>query len=296
MGLDRPAPPPDQPTPDRPTETPAPDTPTDPWGVADLTRTQAFESLRAKTEAQDSSAPLADQPRDYWNEVRAFQSAWEKIATRFPARAETVEAEAPARRADESDEQRMALEKISDREPAVSADIKRVETDAGCGGRLLGFDFRLKAPDRLAEKVAERLRREPDRDPERILGTVHDAIRYTFCLPRESYTAGCEEIKGMLESHGYQMYQRKNSWPDPEYKGLNTRWITPDGQRFEIQFHTPESFHAKHDMTHKAYERLRRPGVGPAERQELMDFQKLVSSYIPIPDRAQEISDFTKDT
>ncbi len=126
--------------------------------------------------------------------------------------------------------------------------------------------------------------------------TVHDAIRYTFCLPRESYTAGCEEIKGMLESRGYQMYQCKNSWPDPEYKGLNTRWTTPEGQRFEVQFHTPESFHAKHDMTHQAYERLRRPGVAPAERQELMDFQKIVSSYIPIPDRAQEISDFTKDT
>ncbi len=99
----------------------------------------------------------------------------------------------------------------------------------------------------------------------------------------------------MLEARGYQMYQRKNSWSDPEYKGLNTRWVTPDGQRFEVQFHTPESFHAKHDVTHRAYERLRRPRVDPAERQELMDFQKLVSSCIPIPDRAQEISDFNKD-
>jgi hypothetical protein len=296
VGLDRPAPPPDQPTPDRSADHPAPPPPDDPWNVANLTRAQAFESLRAEAAAQDSSAPLADQPRDYWNEVGAFQSAWEKITERFPTRPETVEAVAPDRRADERDEQRMALEKVSDREPAVSADIKRVETDAGCGGRLLGFDFRLKAADRLTEKVAERLRREPDRDPERILGTIHDAIRYTFCLPQDSYTAGCEEIKGMLESRGYQMYQRKNSWSDSEYKGLNTRWVTPEGQRFEVQFHTPESFHAKHDVTHRAYERLRRPGVDPAERQELMDFQKLVSSYIPVPDRAQEISDFNKDT
>jgi hypothetical protein len=219
-----------------------------------------------------------------------------KITERFPARPANKEAEAPSRSADESAEQRLALEKISNREPDVSADLKRVEADAGSGGRLLGFDFRLKAMDRLAEKVAERIRREPDRDPKRIIGTIHDAIRYTFCLPRESYTAGCEEIKSMLESRGYQMYQRKNSWSDAQYKGLNTRWVTPDGQRFEVQFHTPESFHAKHDMTHQAYERLRQPGVEPAERQELMDFQKLVSSYIPIPDRAQEIPNFTKDT
>jgi hypothetical protein len=296
VALDRPAEPPDNPTPNRPAETPVPDTPSDPWSVAHLTRAQAFESLRAKVATPDSAAPLADQPRDYWNEAGRFQTAWERIVDRFPAGQKAAGPDAPARRADEGTDRFPALEGISDREPAISADIKSVESEAGCGGQLLGFEFRLKAMGRLAEKIAERLRREPDRDPERILSTVHDAIRYTFCLPRESYTTGCEEIKSGLESRGYQMYHRKNSWSDPEYKGLNTRWVTPEGQRFEVQFHTPESFHAKHDVTHRAYERLRRPSVSPSERQELMDFQKLVSSFIPIPDRAQEISDITKDT
>ena len=42
------------------------------------------------------------------------------------------------------------------------------------------------------------------------------------------------------------MIYSKNHWrDDPEYKGINTRWITPEGQRFEVQFHTAESFHAK---------------------------------------------------
>lgn len=72
MALDRPAQPPEKPSPE---DHPAPDTPTDPWGVDRLTRAQAFESLRAQAAAQDSSPPLADQPRDYWSELPRLSEA-----------------------------------------------------------------------------------------------------------------------------------------------------------------------------------------------------------------------------
>ena len=52
------------------------------------------------------------------------------------------------------------------------------------------------------------------------------------------------------------MYLSRNSWGNLEYKGINTRWVTQEGQRFEVQFHTPESFHAKQNITHEAYERI----------------------------------------
>ncbi len=55
------------------------------------------------------------------------------------------------------------------------------------------------------------------------------------------------------------MYLSKNSWGNLEYKGINTRWVTRGGQRFEVQFHTPESFHAKQNITHVSYERIRNP-------------------------------------
>ncbi len=45
-------------------------------------------------------------------------------------------------------------------------------------------------------------------------------------------------LKG--ENLGYEMCQSRNSWDDAEYKGINTRWVTEGGQRFEVQFHTPE--------------------------------------------------------
>src|SRR5260370_38766447 len=90
------------------------------------------------------------------------------------------------------------------------------------------------------------------------------------------------------------MYQSANYWADPEYKGINTRWVTQQGQRFEVQFHTPESFHAKQGVTHEAYERLRSPQTADEERRELEDFQRDVSSHLQVPDGAADIPDFKK--
>jgi len=103
------------------------------------------------------------------------------------------------------------------------------------------------------------------------------------------------EIKEGLERCGYEMYYSENHWSNPEYKGINSRWITADGQRFEVQFHTTESFHAKHEVTHKAYERLRDPATSDSERLELRAFQREVSSWIPIPPRAAVIPDYKKE-
>ena len=90
------------------------------------------------------------------------------------------------------------------------------------------------------------------------------------------------------------MYQSRNSWDDAEYKGINTRWVTQGGQRFEVQFHTPESFNAKQYVTHDAYERIRNPLTSDAERGELEAFQREVSSYVQVPDRAADVPDFKK--
>ena len=153
-------------------------------------------------------------------------------------------------------------------EPPISADMRTAERENTCGGRLEGFEFRLKGEKRLNEKVAEGLAiSTPDATPAQVLRLVPDGIRYTFCFPREAYTRGYYDIKERLQNDGHEMYLSKNSWGSPEYKGINTRWVTPQGQRFEVQFHTPESFHAKQDVTHGSYERIRNPLTSKRERK-----------------------------
>ena len=100
------------------------------------------------------------------------------------------------------------------------------------------------------------------------------------------------DIKERLETSGYTMYYSDNHWSDTQYKGINTRWTTSEGQRFEVQFHTPESFHAKQKITHASYERLRNPLTGDGERRELMTFQQEVCSWITVPEGVADIPNY----
>ena len=71
--------------------------------------------------------------------------------------------------------------------------------------------------------------------------------------------------------------------------------VSGSGQRFEVQFHTPESFHAKQNITHTSYERIRNPLTSDGERMELRKFQREVSAAIGIPDAVAEIPDHKKE-
>jgi hypothetical protein len=187
-----------------------------------------------------------------------------------------------------------AIGKVHETEPTISSDVQAVEQENRYGGWLEGFDRRLKGEDRLKEKIDEKLRFQPDREAAEIIREIPDVIRYTFCLRPETYTAGYYDITQRLESRGYEMYYSKNWWTSPEYKGINTRWVTPEGQRFEVQFHTPESFHIKQHVTHDSYERVRSRLVADEERTELKAFQREATSRIQVPDGASDISDFKK--
>ncbi|HEX6518891.1 MAG TPA: hypothetical protein VF070_02605 [Streptosporangiaceae bacterium] len=189
-----------------------------------------------------------------------------------------------------------AFDQIRQSETAITADIRKVASDNSHGLWLEGLDCRLKGEARLREKLAELIKAEPDRVPSDMVREMPDAVRYTFCADTASYSEGFSDIRKRLEERGYEMYQCRNFWSNAEYKGINTRWTASDGQRFEVQFHTAESFHAKHHLTHWAYELLRLPrtAITRAERQELLGFQREVSSHLEVPPAALDISDYKK--
>jgi hypothetical protein len=259
--------------------------------VESLTRAQAYESLRAKAAAAD--APLTDQPRDYWTEASQFSVMWRDHTERWPRARSQDQHEQPA--ATGLDRVDTEAERITQAESSISSDIQRIADGCSCRTWLGGFEFRLKSAARIKEKVADKLGAEPDRSPAEVVQAMPDAIRYTYCFDTDNYASGYNDVKNKLEASGYEMYYSKNFWSDSEYKGVNSRWITPGGQRFEIQFHTPESFHAKHDVTHRAYERIRDPRTSEHERGELREFQREVSGWIPVPDGVQAIPDYKKE-
>ena len=122
-------------------------------------------------------------------------------------------------------------------------------------------------------------------------------VRYTFCFESTTYVEGYRDIKERLEAQGHQMVYSKNYWPDdPEYKGVNTRWLSAAGELFELQFHSPESFHAKQQVTHGSYERIRNPLTGRSERHELEALQRSVCAWIPVPEKAAGIPDYRENS
>lgn len=265
-------------------------------------RGRVYDATRAYVEAQ-----RPEQVASYWAEVPRLLRLWtdhdEHWAADWQSRAGAERpADAPGAergffRGLEPDLGAAdAIGRLREGEPPISADVRATERENAYGGRLEGFEFKLKGDDRLKEKIAAGLTTStPDATSEQVLRLIPDAIRYTFCFPQETYTRGYYDIKAKLENCGHEMYLSKNSWGDPEYKGINTRWVTPEGQRFEVQFHTPESFHAKQEVTHESYEKIRNYLTSKRELSELHSFQREVSSKIPIPDGATSIPDYRKE-
>jgi len=283
-------------------------------------RSRAYEAMRAHASAETAGGPSdataksqhhaqADRPaqRGYREEAPRLMDMWADHQTRWPTGRRTTadpsaDTPAPHQRNGESGqhserqaETAEAIGRVREAEPGLSADAQAIEQENKHGGWLEGFKHRLKGEDRLKEKIAERLEGEPDKSSTEILRKIPDAIRYTFCFQPENYTRGYYDIKERFENRGHEMYFSKNWWTDPEYKGINTRWATAEGQRFEVQFHTPDSFHAKHQVTHLAYERIRDTSTSRAELRELHAFQREVSSWIQVPDSAADIPDYKKE-
>ena len=262
-------------------------------------RGRAYEAMRAhvsaETPAEDSPGERADagDRGSYWGEVPRFSKEWAEHEREWSERRREA-AEGSGDRPELPAATAEAAGRIREAEPRLSADVQAIEQENKHGGWLEGFEHRLKGEDRLKQKIAEQMASEEDQSAGEVLLRIPDVIRYTYCFTPENYTRGYYDIKERFEGRGYEMCYSKNYWTDPEYKGINTRWVTPEGQRFEVQLHTPESFHAKHHVTHLAYERIR-DTTSKAERRELRAFQSEVSSWIQIPDGAENIPDFMKE-
>jgi hypothetical protein len=293
-------------------ETFPPGHPSSPYS-ADRSRRPPQPSLRDLELPREKSAPDRAPPPEtrnhYWTQVTRFMGMWADHLRKWPKDKQPTASVDRSRdppgswrsdsnvllKAEVHARTREAIGNVQQAERSTTGHVHDVERENAHGGWLEGLDFRLKAEDRLKEKVAEVLKREPDRTPEEVVREVPDAVRYTFCLHAEDYTNGYWDIRQRLEAFGCEMIYNKNCWNDPEYKGINTRWMTPEGNRVEVQFHTRESYHAKQEVTHDAYERIRNPLTSRSERTELKSFQSEVASWVPVPDGAEDIPDYKRE-
>lgn len=181
-------------------------------------------------------------------------------------------------------------------EHGLTPAMRRIEAQLE-HGRLVDKteEFALKSVDRFKEKLAREIIRQPDKAADEIASQIHDGIRYTFVFEPKDYHDGVREAHDKLESAGYRLDVRRNSWSSAEYKGINSRWHDPSsGLPFEIQFHTHDSWKVK-QATHDAYERIANPRTPPDEVKRLKAYQAEMSSSLEVPLGANEIADYQRE-
>lgn len=138
------------------------------------------------------------------------------------------------------------------------------------GGTRKGGGHELKGAKGLAGKIASDLKEQRDKhdeDPVKnpapdmsdVLGLAGDGLRFTICFDLDGFTKKVLDAMSFLEKQKYTAVAVKNTFvkKDAAYRGINTNWRAGNGVKWELQFHTQESFDLKDKVTHKPYEAFR---------------------------------------
>ncbi|MBO5069462.1 MAG: minor capsid protein [Roseburia sp.] len=117
---------------------------------------------------------------------------------------------------------------------------------------MAGFEYRLKGKDSFLRKIRSNY------DPAGNVYEVKDIIRFTYTADPQYLAEKTLKCIDAYAEKGYNTIEVKNYWLNRRnpYNGINTVLKTPDGQKFELQYHTPESYSVK-DSMHADYEKWR---------------------------------------
>lgn len=151
-----------------------------------------------------------------------------------------------------------AYNKIVLNEPLITKDLQEVAKASGT--ELVGLEYRLKSKESYLRKVNMDSNNSLDsKIIDDTIASTNDVIRFTYQSSHEDLVNKYFEVNNLLREKGYEQIKLKNTWliKSNPYKGINCNYVTSSGQKFEIQYHTPESFELKNGELHNLYEKWR---------------------------------------
>ncbi len=163
---------------------------------------------------------------------------------------------------------------------AVTDVVRAAATKAG--GAIVGLDNRIKELASVKRKLGVVIRQDPDLTVEDLADQLFDVLRFTVVSDAERYMAVREAVLAILRQSDVTVVEERNRWTGPGYRGINVRLVTRDRRRFEIQFHTPESY-AANKATRGLYEERRLETTSPQRREELDAAIDAVFGAVPTP-------------
>ncbi|MCK1326477.1 shikimate kinase [Bradyrhizobium sp. 156] len=178
-------------------------------------------------------------------------------------------------------------------EKAITAAALQVAKDlrqTGIDVKMPHFDHRLRSESSLRDQLMV-----VNDVPEGASQLISSAVRHVFEAPDKDFAKAFRKAILSFEEQGYTEISTANWFrmSAPTFAGIKTVLATPDGYRFEAEFHTPGSYQAKlanHD-TYKELQRLRRSDA-PDDRkmEQLTQRVREVCKEVAIPEGVGAIS------
>ena len=156
---------------------------------------------------------------------------------------------------------RQLLAQAKQNEPTITKDLLNIAFSTKAN--IIGLEDKFKSETSLVRKLIDKSK-AGNTMVENIARRNNDVLRYTFIFPNREYAIGVGDSIKMLRQNGYKIssnhiwnaWQNEGSAKDIGYRGINITVISSQNQKFELQFHTTESFRLKTE-THYLYEELR---------------------------------------
>lgn len=185
------------------------------------------------------------------------------------------------------------LEAAAKNEEAITSSMQSI---AGAnGGTLKGLEHRLKELDSMARKITDRAIERMERYDKttvekavkKAVEKINDALRYTMELSPDGFRKAGAAIKAAAEGKSFTVTAERNFWDtavveDFPYRGVNMTLKSPEGQIFELQFHTPDSLAMKSEL-HGLYEEWRKKETPAPRKAAIKEIMSKKWKTVPVP-------------
>jgi predicted secreted protein len=180
------------------------------------------------------------------------------------------------------------LNQAKENEPKITADLQNIASEISA--EIVGLENKFKSEASLIRKLID-LTEADSAEISQIVEKFNDALRYTFVVPFEIYTESFRQTLRKLQKTGYQVPEnkiwnaRKNIETkfDRGYRGINITIISSQGQKFELQFHTAESFEFKTE-NHHFYKESKNRETSRERKREIAKFLAKTAEKIAVPE------------
>ena len=182
-------------------------------------------------------------------------------------------------------------DKIVANEAEISNDMEKLSNEIGT--ELYGLEYSLKSASSLERKIEKKLTTRRT-DPKDVIKGIGDVVRYTQITPLDNLVDATNSTISNLKKKGYNITEVDNRFKNEGYKGIHINAVSPKGQAFEMQIHTPESMAAK-EASHPIYEIAREKDCPDEIKARMNNITAKIFNPVHAPTNINKIKNYKKE-